>query len=90
MDLVAAPKGTTPFHGVPSPAVPLTKTEPDSGTKAPEKAQKAGPARPTGTLFLSTRPWSKVYLGGRSLGTTPILGDEPRMTIAFDAVPRAA
>ncbi|MFW5920884.1 MAG: protein kinase domain-containing protein [Polyangiales bacterium] len=32
------------------------------------------PAAPPGHLSVNTRPWSKVYVGGRSLGTTPIGG----------------
>jgi eukaryotic-like serine/threonine-protein kinase len=30
------------------------------------------PARPPGRISINTRPWSKVYVGGRLLGTTPI------------------
>jgi eukaryotic-like serine/threonine-protein kinase len=30
------------------------------------------PTRPPGRLSINTRPWSKVYVGGRLLGTTPI------------------
>ncbi|HJL17115.1 MAG TPA: protein kinase [Sandaracinaceae bacterium LLY-WYZ-13_1] len=33
--------------------------------------ERAGP-RPPGRLSLNTRPWSKVYLGRRLLGTTPL------------------
>ena len=33
-----------------------------------------GPATPPGRLSINTRPWSKVYVGGRQLGTTPIGG----------------
>jgi serine/threonine protein kinase len=34
-------------------------------------------AGPPGQLSLNTRPWSKVYLGGRLLGTTPISVELP-------------
>jgi len=34
--------------------------------------REARAARPPGRLSLNTRPWSKVYLGRRLLGTTPI------------------
>ncbi len=38
-----------------------------------EPARRAHrPAGPPGELSLNTRPWSKVYLGGRLLGTTPL------------------
>jgi serine/threonine-protein kinase len=36
-------------------------------------SQAAAPAR-TGSLSVNTRPWSRVFVGGRSLGTTPIGG----------------
>jgi serine/threonine-protein kinase len=32
------------------------------------------PAAPPGRLSINTRPWSKVYVGPRLLGTTPIAG----------------
>ncbi len=31
-----------------------------------------GPERPPGRLSINTRPWSKVYVGSRLIGTTPI------------------
>jgi serine/threonine-protein kinase len=38
-----------------------------------ERARRRRPAaRPPGELSLNTRPWSKVYLGRRLLGTTPL------------------
>jgi serine/threonine-protein kinase len=42
------------------------------GSRSP--LAKAGKARPPGTLYLRTTPWTKVSLGGRSLGTTPLVG----------------
>ena len=30
------------------------------------------PVAPPGSLSINTRPWSKVYIGSRLLGTTPI------------------
>jgi serine/threonine-protein kinase len=39
-----------------------------------EEARPEAPAAEPGRLSLNTRPWSRVYLGGRLLGTTP-LGD---------------
>jgi serine/threonine-protein kinase len=32
----------------------------------------SAPSGPAGMLSVNTRPWSKVYLGNRLLGTTPI------------------
>jgi len=38
----------------------------------PEERGPRQPATPPGRLSINTRPWSKVYLGHRLLGTTPI------------------
>lgn len=38
--------------------------------RVPRRTKAA--ARPPGQLSLNTRPWSKVYLGNRLLGTTPL------------------
>ena len=46
-----------------------------SATLRPERPTRATTRhrpRPPGRLSLNTRPWSKVYLGGRLIGTTPI------------------
>lgn len=42
-------------------------------TRPPRKSTHA-PPQPPGKLYLHTSPWSKVRIGGRSLGTTPIAG----------------
>src|SRR5690606_11212238 len=39
-------------------------------TARPDRDRPA--AGPPGQLSLNTRPWSKVYLGRRLLGTTPV------------------
>ena len=38
----------------------------------PEKAPVTSGPRPPGTLFVHTTPWSKVSVGGRQLGNTPL------------------
>jgi serine/threonine-protein kinase len=47
-----------------------------SAVNAQLAAEREEPARrvagPPGELSLNTQPWSKVYLGNRLLGTTPI------------------
>jgi hypothetical protein len=50
----------------------------EAGPPAPPKQTKTVINRPAGkgTLFLNTRPWSKVALGGRDLGTTPLINVE--------------
>jgi serine/threonine protein kinase len=53
----------------PSPRRPAAARE-----RPVEEARDEAPAAPPGRLSLNTRPWSRVYLGGRLLGTTP-LGD---------------
>jgi serine/threonine-protein kinase len=50
----------------------------DGGTAtdapAPEPVHDAGTAAPPGRLYLHTNPWSKVRIGGRSYGSTPLMG----------------
>jgi len=36
------------------------------------------PTGPPGALFVNSRPWSKVYLGSRRIGATPIVGHQIR------------
>lgn len=43
-----------------------------SRTGASGEAAEAASAGPPGQISLNTRPWSRVYLGGRLLGTTPL------------------
>ncbi|RLB45831.1 MAG: hypothetical protein DRJ42_29075 [Deltaproteobacteria bacterium] len=50
---------------------------------APERETERAERRPAsdrrprarGTLAINTRPWSKVYIGRRSIGTTPVEAD---------------
>jgi serine/threonine-protein kinase len=47
------------------------------------------PAAPPGQLSINTRPWSRVFLGSRLLGTTPIGGIEvPSGTVRLRLVDR--
>jgi serine/threonine-protein kinase len=41
-------------------------------------AGAGGGSQATGSLSINTRPWSKVYVGSRLLGTTPIGAAEVR------------
>jgi serine/threonine-protein kinase len=38
----------------------------------PVSVQQRAPAAPPATLSINTRPWSRVWIGSRELGTTPI------------------
>ena len=51
--------------------------------------RQRAPTRPPGHLSLNTRPWSKVYVGRRLLGTTPIGRSEvPSGTLRLRLVDR--
>ena len=78
------PDESTPATGPPDGGEPRTGP---SGRHGPGRrggsdrgatdrgSRDAGSARPSGTtgfLSVDTMPWSKVYLGGRYLGQTPI------------------
>ncbi|MBL8922802.1 MAG: serine/threonine protein kinase [Myxococcaceae bacterium] len=45
----------------------------DAGVAKPQRPTVGGPAK-RGTLRLDTVPWTTVFLGGKRLGDTPILG----------------
>jgi serine/threonine protein kinase len=47
------------------------RTERTDRTERTERTERA-PAAPPGQLSINTRPWSRVYVGSRLLGTTPI------------------
>ncbi len=72
--LIAAPAAPAP--AAPAPAAPAAPA-PAAPIAAPASSDAAGaPREPSrgraqGTLALNTRPWSKAYVGGRLLGTTP-------------------
>jgi serine/threonine-protein kinase len=78
------------------PEVPVVVVgPPHSGTTdttdTPETPGPREPLRPRqqGTLAINTRPWSKVYIGPRLLGTTPLGGvTVPVGTIALRLVDR--
>ena len=53
----------------PSSEVPAPST---STSMSPSPQRPAATTRAPGRLFINTRPWSKVYLRGRLLGTTPL------------------
>ena len=57
----------------PATATPME----EAGSPAPAEARDdTAEATGTGRLTLDTVPWAEVFLGGRSLGTTPLLGVE--------------
>jgi len=72
---VAAPAPeASSADGVPTGASPaVVPSAPSSADGEPERPRRA--ARPAGTGYLSvlTTPYSRVYMDGRLLGTTPIL-----------------
>jgi serine/threonine-protein kinase len=49
----------------------LIAIERSDRSERPDRPARA-PAAPPGQLSINTRPWSRVYLGARLLGTTPI------------------
>lgn len=61
----------TPAAPVAPPAPRAADADADGARELPEKAGPA--ARGFGYLNLSSMPWSEVYLGERSLGTTPLV-----------------
>jgi serine/threonine-protein kinase len=65
--------------GVPPEAVGNTGSRPGSGGRASGGGGSGGGSvQATGSLSINTRPWSKVYVGQRLLGTTPIGAAEVR------------
>ena len=53
----------------------LAEIEPEperSVERAPVARREREPAAPPGRVSINSRPWSKVYVGSRLLGTTPI------------------
>jgi serine/threonine-protein kinase len=74
-ETVAVAPGTDPTGPDPStPEGPVTPPDPSNGG-----GSDPGPDRPTprdrgsGLLSVDTNPWSRVFVGGRSLGETPVL-----------------
>ncbi len=63
--------GPTSPTETPTPPAP-TPSPPPATEEVPERPE-ARPRRLTGTLSIDSTPWSRVHLGRRSLGTTPIL-----------------
>jgi len=59
--------GATPADGGAAPAT--SDGSPGAGETGPQEER-----RRYGELYLNTTPWCDVRLGGRSLGTTPIVG----------------
>jgi serine/threonine-protein kinase len=61
-------------------------TEAPDAAKAPIKARRTTDRSPPGTVSVMARPWCDVYLGGRRLGRTPIVGAQVpsgRRTLRF-------
>ncbi len=66
-----------------APATPVTSPAPQISTAV----LREQPPRPRATLSINTTPWSKVFLGGRLLGHTPIGGlrvDSGRLRLRFE------
>ncbi|MCB9618917.1 MAG: serine/threonine protein kinase [Sandaracinus sp.] len=62
---------------------------PRNTVREPRVVAEAPPAASPGRLSINTRPWSKVYVGERLLGTTPIGGAEvPSGTVRLRIVDR--
>ncbi len=55
----------------PPPVPPPATEEPPSTTMMRRRPRREGTSG-SGTLTISSTPWSEVYLGGRHLGTTPL------------------
>jgi serine/threonine-protein kinase len=62
----------TPEPTAPEPTAPAVTLAPPPSAPAAQQADRGRAARPPGLLSIDTRPWSKVYVGSRLLGTTPI------------------
>jgi len=58
----------------PSPRAPAVLPPRAADVPAPTPPLVAAPAAPPGLLSFDSAPWSKVFLGSRELGTTPLLG----------------
>jgi hypothetical protein len=67
-----APEPTAPEPTAPEPTAPAVTLAPPPSAPAAQQADRGRAARPPGLLSIDTRPWSKVYVGSRLLGTTPI------------------
>jgi serine/threonine-protein kinase len=67
---------TLGVSAVPLAVAPRPAREPEARPAAREPREAPAPRAEPGQLSINTRPWSKVYLGSRLLGTTPIGGVE--------------
>jgi serine/threonine-protein kinase len=70
-----APRPRDPDEQPPSPppaAAPVAAPHPEPEPE-PEPAPSASAGGGTGTLRVQTRPWSKVSIDGRPVGTTPLM-----------------
>ncbi|MGF1466550.1 MAG: protein kinase [Sandaracinaceae bacterium] len=74
----APPPARVPARRAPGHPLPARRDRPAGEAPPGESAQQGGSATnvATGRLSLDTRPWSVVYLAGRRLGHTPLLGVE--------------
>jgi serine/threonine-protein kinase len=71
----AATPDAAPVKEVKTPAKEVeTPAEVRPHEKRPPSTVKTKVTQPPGKLYLHTSPWSKVRIGGRNLGTTPIAG----------------
>lgn len=67
----AAPHGA---DVTPSPRAPDVQHARSAEAPTPAPTPATAPATPSGLLSFDSAPWSKVFLGSRELGTTPLLG----------------
>jgi serine/threonine protein kinase len=78
-----------PEPEAPSPApapAPAPAAAAEPADEPSEPADAAGAGEGTGTLRVQTRPWSKVFVDGRLVGNTPLMGVElaaGRHTLTF-------
>lgn len=70
----AAPSPAAPSPAPPSPARAVAVSDAPTKRRAPRSSPRPSAPAPTGTgrLVLDTHPWTKIYLGGRFLGDTPL------------------
>lgn len=66
-----APASTPPRHTEVRDA--HERTQPVTTSVAPA-AESADPARARGSLSIAARPWANVFVDGRAVGTTPVIG----------------
>jgi hypothetical protein len=69
--LRAAPREASPRE-TPRDTTPRETTPRETGSRDPSAGRAPPPHAATGTLRVTTTPWSEVFEGGRRLGETPV------------------